>query len=453
MLFDGSDKVHIVGIGGSGMSALATILLQRKIPVSGSDLRDSVVLDRLRAGGATVYIGHRSEQVGDASVVAYSSAIAKTNPEILFAKEHGLKVLSRAELLKVVVSQQKAILIGGTHGKTTTTSMVSLILLNAEVDPSYLVGGELNEVGASGRSGGGEYFVVEADESDGTFLTLRPYLSVLTNVEVDHLEHFGSVERLRDDFRSFVTASTLPAVVCVDDEGARSISDGVSRLTYGTRDDSDLRIRNLALAPHITTFELFLRGRRLGQIDLPVPGVHNALNATAAIAVSVALGIDFDLAAQSLSRYLGVARRFQLKRVTDGVRFVDDYAHLPTEIRATLQSARQVSPNRVVAVFQPHRYSRTKLLGVELGEALGAADIAVVTGIYGAGEDPIPGVSAESVFEGARAILGDRAIFVPRRSELAKTVKKLLAPGDLCLSLGAGDVSLLESEIALVEDD
>jgi len=450
-MFDSSEKVHIVGVGGSGMSALATILLQRNISVSGSDLRDSVTLDRLRAEGAEIYLGHKAEHVDGATIVAYSSAIAKNNPEILYGVSKGLRVLSRAELLSEVVSDQSAVLVGGTHGKTTTTSMLSLILLNAEFDPSYLVGGELNEVGTSGRSGGGRYFVVEADESDGTFLRITPHLSVLTNVEVDHLEHFGSIERLHSDFRSFVEASETPAVVCVDDEGVRKVTEGLSVLSYGTSNDAHLRIRNLALAPHLTTFELFVGTKRLGQIDLSVPGVHNALNATAAVGAAMQLGVEFESAARSLSRYLGVARRFQLKRVRDGVRYVDDYAHLPTEITATLQSARQVSPKRVVAVFQPHRFSRTKILGRELGEALGAADLVVVTEVYGAGEDPIPGVSAESVFEGARSVLGEKVTYEPRRSELARTVKALLQPGDLCLSLGAGDISLLESEISALE--
>lgn len=451
MRLHADDHIHIVGIGGSGMSALATILLQRSYQVSGSDLRDSNTLTRLRAEGATVYVGHEASHIGDSNVVAYSSAVAKSNPEIVEAQRRSVKVVSRAELLEALVHGHKAVLVGGTHGKTTTTSMISLALLSADIDPSYVVGGELNEIGASARSGEGEYFVVEADESDGTFLALDPYLCVLTNVEPDHLDHFGNVDNLMAEFRRFLVSSKRRPIVCIDDKGARKVSEGLDVLYYGTSDDAELRIRNLALAPHLTTFEVFQGTNRLGQVDLPVPGIHNARNATAAVAAGITMGVEFSAIALSLSRYLGVARRFQLKRTEGGVRFFDDYAHLPAEIAATLQSARQMSPSRVVAVFQPHRYSRTRDQAKELGYALGAADLAVVTEIYGAGELPIPGVSARQVFEAARELLGDRVIYEPHRADVAKTVAGLLTSGDLCISMGAGDIATLENEIALTE--
>lgn len=441
-------KIHIIGFGGSGMSALGTLLLEGGYRVSGSDLKDSAVLDRLRALGATVMIGHDASHVVGADLVAYSTAIRPGNSELSEARRLGLPTLNRADLLLEVIGDERVVAISGTHGKTTTTSMTALAFNAAGLDPSYLIGGELNEAGTSARRGSGGLFVVEADESDGTFLRLKTTLGVLTNVETDHLDYYGTVDALQGAFRRFLAGSEIPPVVCFDDPGARLAAEGVAVSSYGTSDDARFRIRNLALSPTLTTFELFDRSKRLGEVHLPVPGIHNVRNATAAIAAAVAVDAPFERAADALSRFVGVVRRFQHRRVLRGVRFIDDYAHLPTEIAASIAAARQLVPNRVVVAFQPHRYSRTRELHRELGRALGGADLAVVTSIYAAGEDPIPGVSGSLVAEGAREILGDRVVYVGHRAELAEVVALQLHPGDLCITMGAGDITLLEAEIS-----
>lgn len=430
------------------MSGLATLLLDSGIKVSGSDLKASAVLERLRALGARIEVGHNAQYLGAATVVAYSSAISPSNPELVKAQELGLKILSRADLLVSLAEGSDVVAVAGTHGKTTTTSMAALGLSAAGLDPAYIIGGELNEAGSSARWGSSGIFVIEADESDGTFLRLRPKVGVVTNIEADHLEHYGSIDALKAAFKDFLVSSALPPVVCVDDAGVREVVGEMEVASYGTSDDAVYQIRNLALAPHLTTFELFRSSRRLGQVDLPIPGIHNARNATAALVAALSLGAEFGAVAESLRRFVGVLRRFQHKKSIRGVDFVDDYAHLPAEIRATLQSARQISPRRVVAVFQPHRYSRTKELHRELGEALAGADVVVVTEVYPAGEEAIPGVSGELVYQGALGIRGDGVTYEPHRSDLARMVADILRPGDLCVSMGAGDITLLESEIA-----
>lgn len=441
--------VHVVGIGGSGMSGLATLLLERGERVSGSDLKASHVLDRLRALGAEIWIGHSAEHLGeDVTALAYSTAIARSNPEVLQARERGIPVISRADLLVELARGRRVVGVAGTHGKTTTTSMLALSLARVGADPAYLIGGELNEVGSAARWGEG-VFVVEADESDGTFLALEPELAIVTNVEADHLDYYGSFDAILDAFRRYISSSVLAPVVCIDDAGAAAIIDGVDEIaSYGTSDLARYRMRNLAISPHLTTFELFEGTHRLGQVDLPIPGIHNARNATAAIVAGLSLGEEFEGLALALSRFVGVQRRFQYKRQLDGVTFVDDYAHLPTEIRATIQSARQVAPSRLVVVFQPHRYTRTRDQATALGEALSSADVVIVTEVYAAGEDPILGVSGQSVFDSAKVSGHAEVIYEPHRSALAGTVKGVIRAGDLCISMGAGDITLLDSEIA-----
>ena len=429
------------------MSALATILLDSGAVVSGSDLKDSSVLDRLRARGATISIGHSEEAVEGADVVAYSSAISDRNVEIVGARSRGLALWTRADLLVALTEAKRVIAVAGTHGKTTTTSMLSLALTSSGLDPSYVVGGELNEAGSSARAGEGGFFVVEADESDGTFLRLSPEVAIVTNVEQDHLDYFGDVASLKEAFRRFGLSAQGGTVGCFDDQGARETFDGEEVLSYGLNDDARFRIRNLALAPHLTSFELFDGRQRLGQVDLPIPGIHNVRNATAALVAGLTVGAPVEQMALSLSRFVGVQRRFQYKRRIGEITVVDDYAHLPSEIRATLQAARQVTSGRVVVVFQPHRFSRTAQLAVELGQALEGADCIVVANVYGAGEEPIPGVSGALVADAARALRGQAVTYVEHRSELADVVVALLRPGDLVLSMGAGDITLLDQEL------
>lgn len=439
--------VHIVGIGGAGMSALATVLLEKGKRVSGSDLKSSSATERLKLMGAEVVIGHSENNVVSPDLVSYSSAIRGSNSELQAATKRGIPLLNRAQLLRALISNHKVVAVAGTHGKTTTTSMLSLGLINAGIDPSFVIGGELNEVGASAHFGQGELFVVEADESDGTFLQLGHHIGIVTNVEEDHLDYYGDMASLVEAFRCFIGSAELSAIVCADDEIALALAEEVGAVTYGTSESARFMIRNLALAPHLTSYELFEGSRRIGQVDLPIVGVHNARNSAAAIVAGLLAGAEFSAMADAMARFTGVSRRFQHRRIANGVRYVDDYGHLPTEIRATLLAARQAGPERLVVIFQPHRYSRTRFLAKELGEALTGADLVIVADVYGAGEDPIPGIDGELVFAAAQALIGNRVLYHPSRSSLAEFVAPQLRAGDMCLTLGAGDITLLEMEI------
>ncbi|MCL5973332.1 UDP-N-acetylmuramate--L-alanine ligase [Ferrimicrobium sp.] len=446
-LVDHVHQVHIVGIGGAGMSALASLLLESGRRVTGSDLKESAVLERLRLLGAQVYIGHAPSYVEGADLVAYSSAIAGTNVELVAARAAGIPTATRAQLLVALTEGRQLIAVSGTHGKTTTTSMIGLSLAQAGYSPSYVIGAELNEAGASGHFGTSNVMVVEADESDGTFLELDPSIAVITNVEPDHLDYYGDFDHLRQAFGLFARRSHLPPVLCIEDPFLATIAQEIECRSYGFSEAAVYQIKNVSMSSMSTAFELFEHKRRLGSVELSVLGLHNILNATAAIAAAASVGVALEEIAPSLSRYLGVARRFQHRRVLDSVRIIDDYAHLPSELVSTIAAARQLGARRVVAVFQPHRYSRTHSIARELGEALAGADVAVVTDVYAAGEDPIPGVSGALVYEAAREILGDRAHYCASRHELASVVRGLLEPDDVCLTLGAGDITMLDTEL------
>ncbi|MCI2975889.1 MAG: UDP-N-acetylmuramate--L-alanine ligase [Ferrimicrobium sp.] len=447
-LLDRVQRVHIIGIGGAGMSALASLLLEAGRQVSGSDLKESAVLERLRLLGAQVYLGHAASYVEGADLVAYSTAIAPTNVELVAARGANIPTSTRAELLVGLTEGRRVIAVSGTHGKTTTTSMIGLSMTLAGYSPSYVIGAELNEAGASGHFGTSDVMVVEADESDGTFLALDPTLAVVTNVEPDHLDFYGDFDHLKQAFRRFVDNSRLPPVLCVEDPFLAGMAFERECMSYGFSESAVYQIKNVSMSATSTAFELFEHKRRLGSVELSVLGLHNILNATAAVAAAGSIGVSFAEIAPSLSRYLGVARRFQHRRVLDSVRIIDDYAHLPSELVSTIAAARQLGARRVVAVFQPHRYSRTRAIAQELGEALSGADLAVVTDVYAAGEDPIPGVSGELVFAAVRHVLGDRAYYCASRHDLARTVRDLLEPDDVCLTLGAGDITMLDTELA-----
>ncbi len=447
-LLEHVDQVHVVGIGGAGMSALASLLLEAGYRVTGSDLKESAVMERLRLLGADVFLGHDGAHIQGAQLVAYSSAIAPTNVELVASRSHGVPTVSRAELLVALTEGREVIAISGTHGKTTTTSMIGLSLAQAGYNPSYVIGAELNEAGASGHYGASELMVVEADESDGTFLKLKPALSVLTNVEPDHLDFYGDFDHLQQAFAQFALGSRLPPVLCIEDPFLARLATQMECRSYGFSESAMFQIKNVSMSPMGSGFELFEHRKRLGSVELSVLGLHNILNATAAIAAIGAFGVSLDEIAPSLSRYLGVARRFQHRRILDSVRIIDDYAHLPSELVSTIAAARQLGARRVVAVFQPHRYSRTLAIAEELGEALTGADVAIITDVYAAGEEPIPGVSGEAVYAAARRVLGDRAYYCASRHELAQMVRALLEDDDVCLTLGAGDITMLDTELA-----
>ncbi|HEX6311343.1 MAG TPA: UDP-N-acetylmuramate--L-alanine ligase [Acidimicrobiia bacterium] len=442
-------RVHIVGIGGAGMSAIATVLAGMGHRVTGSDLKESRMLARLRVLGVDARAGHRPENVPeDADAVVISTAIPTTNAEVRAAEERGIPVLRRADALRAIVATRRSVAVAGSHGKTTTSSMLALVLRGAGWHPSFVIGGDLNEVGTNAAVDSGDWLVVEADESDGTFLELAPEAGIVTNVEPDHLDHYGDFSALVAAFDRFVAGLPGARVVCVDDPHARALAarhEGV--ITYGWADDAGYRIVAYEGGRIGSRFALERGGTRLGVVELPVPGRHNAQNAAAAAVTALELGIGFDAVATALGAFGGVARRFQFRGELDGVTLVDDYAHIPGEIAAMIRAAREGGWRRVIAVFQPHRYTRTARLWRDFGDAFAEADAVVLTDVYAAGEQPQPGISGRLVL---RAVL-DRhpslpVTYLPRRADVVEHVPHLARPGDIVLTLGAGDLTTVPDE-------
>jgi UDP-N-acetylmuramate--alanine ligase len=441
-------RVHVVGIGGAGMSAIADVLARMGHTVSGSDLKPSANVERLRALGVAAHIGHDATHVDGADMVTMSTAVPARNEEVRAATQRGIPVLTRAELLAAIACIRRTVAVAGTHGKTTTSSMLAVTLAQAGLRPSFIIGGEVNEIGGGAAWDTGEWFVVEADESDGTFLALPAEVAVVTNVEPDHLEHYGSVDGLVDAFARFLGAASGLRVVNADDPVAARLGRAASAVTYGESEDADYRLVDLRSDRNGTRFTLVHDGLALGTIALPLLGRHNALNAAAAVVTAVSLGAPFTAAARALARFGGVARRFEFSGDRDGVTFVDDYAHLPGEVRAALGAAREGGWSRVVCVFQPHRYSRTEALWRDFGTAFDDADLLLVTDVYAAGETPRPGISGRLIVQ---AVLDHdptrRVAWLPHRSDVVRYLCRALRPGDLCLTLSAGDLVSLVDEV------
>lgn len=442
--------VHLIGAGGVGMSALARILLARGCAVSGSDMKDSPGLAALAALGARVHVGHDAANVADAGTIVVSSAIREHNPELVAARSRGIPVLHRAQLLAALMLGRRPLLVSGTHGKSTTTSMIALILQASGADPTFVIGGDLNERGTNAHEGAGAWFVAEADESDASLLWFTSEIAVITNVEAEHLDHYADEAEIRDTFRTFISNISPDghAVICSDDEGARAVAEGAHRkvVTYGL--DSGMWRAERTPSSSGQRLQVAHEGRSAGELFLPTPGAHNARNALGAIAAATLAGATFDAAASALGTFGGVGRRFQVRGRERGVTVIDDYAHHPTEVSAALSAAREQAPARVIAVFQPHLYSRTQHFGAALGAALTAADIIIVTSIYGAREDPQPGVTSALVVDGATAARpGADITYVQKRSDIASSVAERAQAGDLVLTIGAGDVTMLGGEI------
>jgi UDP-N-acetylmuramate--alanine ligase len=436
--------VHVVGVGGAGMSAIATVLASMGHRVTGSDLRASAGTERLQALGIEVFVGHDAAHVGAVDALTISTAVPPTNPEVVAAQARGIPVLRRAEALAAIARTRRTVAVAGTHGKTTTSSMLALVLVEAGLRPSFVIGGDVNEIGTGAVWDEGEWFVVEADESDGTFLELDREGALVTNVEPDHLEHYGGFDALVGAFERFLAETPGPKVVCGDDPRLAHLSAS----TYGTSPEADYRMVDVVGARSSVRFGVEHGGERLGDILLPVPGLHNARNACGALVMGLALGAPFAAAARALARYGGVARRFQFRGEREGVTFVDDYAHLPSEVRAALAAARDGGWKRVVAVFQPHRFSRTASLWRDFADAFVDADVVVLTDVYPAGEAPRPGVSGKLlVYAVLDAHPSARVAYLPTRPELVAYLHRLLRPGDVCLTLGAGDITSLPEEL------
>ena len=448
LAFGPGAAVHFVGIGGAGMSAIAKVLLERGVEVSGSDLKASRPATLLESMGARVHVGHDAAQIAGAGVVVVSSAIPERNPELQAARDAGIRVVTRGEALAAVLAGSQSIVVAGTHGKTTTTSMIVSVLRAAGRDPTYLVGGGLNDAGTNARSGTDEVAVAESDESDGSFLLLEPFVSVVTNVEPDHVDYWASDADLKDAFRRFVGATTGAAIApAAQPEISGWAKDaGVRCVTFGGG-DGEVRAEEVRFGPGVVAFEL-VTGDARHAVELRVPGAHNVSNALAAAAACLEAGLDPGAVARGLGEYRGVERRWQVRGHAGGVTVIDDYAHHPTEVRATLGAARPGPWERVVAVFQPHRYSRTKAFAADFGSAFEGADRVVVTDVYGAGEEPVPGVTGKLVADAVcRAYPGRPVAYLPHRDELLSYLAATARSGDAVLTLGAGDVTTVGEEL------
>jgi len=448
-LFDPSDPrpVHFVGIGGAGMSALALIARRRGVPVTGCDPEPAGAAD-VAALGAEVFRRHDPGHITGVRALVYTAAVRPDLPELVAAREAGIPVVPRKEALARLVAGGTVVALAGTHGKTTTTVMTTCALTAAGLAPTGLAGGRVRQWGGNAWPDGDRLFVVEADEYDKAFLALSPEVAVVNNVEADHLECYGSLDALEEAFATFAGRASV-RLIGADDPGAARLAErlGPGTLRFGVREDAEILISKVRQGQAMTAAELRLPGLRAVTLRLQVPGMHNLRNATAAIAVVHALGGPVEPALEALAEFAGVGRRFERLGEAGGIELVDDYAHHPTELVATLAAARQAYPGRrLVAVFQPHLYSRTAAHGIEMGRALAAADVAVVTEIYAAREQPMPGVSGLQVAESAR-LAGATVHFAPERGKVSSLVRELLQPGDVVLTLGAGDITRLGPDL------
>ena len=444
--------VHFIGIGGIGMSGIAEVLHNLGHRVQGSDQSDSANVQRLRDKGIEVFVGHTADNLGDAEVVVVSTAIRKNNPELIAAREKHLPIVRRAEMLAELMRFRNAIAIGGTHGKTTTTSMVATLLEAGNLDPTVINGGIINAYGTNARMGEGEWMVVEADESDGTFLKLPADVAVITNIDPEHLDHYGNFDAVRAAFRQFV--ENVPfygfGVMCLDHPEVQALVGRIEDrkvITYGENPQADVRFSNVRIDGTRSIFDVEIRRRRTGKIFsftdlvLPMPGRHNVSNATAAIAVANRLGISEADIKKGLASFAGVKRRFTLTGEANGVQVFDDYGHHPVEIKAVLAAAREACKGRIIAVHQPHRYSRLSSLFDDFAHCFNDADTIILAPVYAAGEDPIEGASSEALVSAIKAAGHRDARFLERREDLASQVAAIAKPGDFVVLLGAGNIT------------
>lgn len=444
-MFFKPQHVHFTGIGGIGMSGLAEVLLTMGYSVTGSDSKLSPITDRLETLGARVMEGHSAENLGDAKALVVTSAVKEDNPELMEARRLGIPVIPRGELLAELMRLKYGIAIGGSHGKTSTTSMTAAVLTEAHLDPTVVVGGRVGIMGGSNaRVGQSDYLVVESDESDGSFLKLAPIIAAVTNIDREHLDHYKDLDVIRQAFLDFVNKVPFygVAVLCLDDENVQQLLPQIKRrtITYGTGAQVDLMIHDSACGHLASDFSLRYKGQDLGRFHLNVPGFHNVLNATAAVAIGLELDVPVDVIRQGLARHAGVDRRFQIKGQTGGVTVVDDYGHHPTEVRATLAAARLCNFPRVLAIFQPHRYTRTFHLMDDFARSFNQADVVYLLDIYAASEKPIDGVSSQALAERIQAFGHRNVHYVGSIEQAVEAAAAEARPGDCVLTLGAGNV-------------
>jgi UDP-N-acetylmuramate--alanine ligase len=443
-MFRKIQKLHFVGIGGIGMSGIAELLLNLGYEVSGSDLKLSPVTDRLKSLGGKIYLGHSAGNVAGTNVVVISSAVRPDNVEVVEAKRLQIPVIPRAEMLAELMRLKYGVAVAGAHGKTTTTSMVATVLVNGGFDPTAVIGGRLNAFGSNAKLGKGDFLVAEADESDGSFLKLTPTIAIVTNIDREHLDHYADLGEIQSAFVRFVNKVPFygAAVLCLDDPNIQAIIPRVERriVTYGTSNQADLVASHIKYRDFGTSCQVRYRANPLGALDLRVPGEHGILNALAAIATGLELEIPYEKIASALSSFQNADRRFQIKGKKGDILVVDDYGHHPTEIIATLSAARRACDRRIVTVFQPHRYTRTQALEEDFGRAFYHADVLLVLPIYAAGEEPIPGITAEKLVHQIKKFGHRDAGYVRDFAQAQQILKEKLREGDLLLTLGAGDV-------------
>ncbi|ERT57193.1 UDP-N-acetylmuramate--L-alanine ligase [Megasphaera vaginalis (ex Srinivasan et al. 2021)] len=438
-------RVHFIGIAGVGMQAIANIFIDKGYSVSGSDMKATAVTENFAARGARICIGQRAENLGDAEVVVISSAIRETNEELKAAREQGIPVIHRADALVHIMSWGKAIAVAGAHGKTTTSSMLGQVFYENNTDPTLVIGGEVDYLHSNSVLGHGRYVIAEADESDGSFLKESPYIAVVTNIDADHMDYYGSIENVVAAFKQFIQLLDKEegaAVLCVENEHIRNLLPTLERrcITYGIEHEADYQATNVFYHDGLLTFTVLHGGAALGDVTLAVPGRHNILNALATIATALYCGLAFTDIVTALSHFHGARRRFQTKGHVNGVWVVDDYAHHPTEINATLTAARDMGTHRVVCLFQPHRYTRTKLLAKEYGRSFVCADKLIITDVYSAGEDPIPGVSGRLIVDMVQKLSHQDVLYIPTKEAVLAYLEEHAQPQDLVITMGAGDI-------------
>lgn len=448
-MFERYRIIHFVGMGGIGMSGIAEVLHNLGYEVTGSDIRDSDTLARLRTLGIKTFIGHRPENIDNAHVVVVSSAVSDGNPEMAAARAKGIPVIPRAEMLAELGRLKYGILVAGSHGKTTTTSLVATILGHAGLDPTIVIGGKLRAIGSNAMLGQGNFIVAEADESDGSFLKLSPTIAVITNIDREHMDFFKDMEKLRDAFVSFVNKVPFYglSILCIDNENIREALPLVHRkhITYGFSKDADIRPENIRKGFLSIGFDVVYQGKRLGEFHAPIPGTHNVLNCLAAIAVAVELKVDIEGIKNALKAFSGIQRRFEFKGEKMGIKFFDDYGHHPAEVRATIGAAKESlasldGKRRLTVLFQPHRYTRTRDLADEFASSFSDADVLYLTDIYPAGEKPIQGVSSEDLCRRIKNRGHKDVTYIPDRERLLDAILSRMRPGDIFFTLGAGDV-------------
>ncbi len=439
-----SYRVHFVGIGGIGMSGIAEVLLNLGYAVTGSDLAASGITLRLENLGAKVFRGHAGKYLGDADVVVISSAVRPDNPEVVSARERGIPVIPRAEMLAELMRMKYSIAVAGSHGKTTTTSILASVLAEAGMDPTMVIGGKLNSLGSNARLGQGEYLVAEADESDGSFLKLSPTYAIVTNIDPEHLEHYGNFNAVQEAFVDF--ANKVPfyglAILCLDHPTVQNLLPRITKrvVTYGESMQADFRAEDLKFGREDVSFEVVKRGEPMGRVRLHMIGRHNMLNGLAAVAMADELQVPFEAVQDAFEKFEGIQRRFTVVGEAGGISVVDDYGHHPEEIKVTLEGARKAWDRRLVVVFQPHRYTRTRDLGPEFHSAFNQADVVAVMDIYAAGEEPIEGVSARGLYEGIRSHGHRNVHYISDQQRVVSWLLDELAAGDMLITMGAGDV-------------